>query len=68
MRMMAMLAGKTQPQLEDKSKGAALEAGAIEREHEGGTGLDSSFDSRFEEFQEEERPPALIDTSFLIKE
>eukprot|EP00961_Rhodomonas_salina_P126687 1707437-Rhodomonas_salina.1 len=70
-RMMAILAGKAQPQPQQfLTEGAA-------GGHQSGTaatggfgeGLDSSFESRFEDFGEvETSAPPLIDTNFLIKE
>eukprot|EP00961_Rhodomonas_salina_P180249 2432864-Rhodomonas_salina.1 len=68
MRMMAMLAGKAQPQIEDTTKsvsgGVMGAAGGTETD-----ALDNSMESRFEDMVEDEvEPPPFIDTNFLIKE
>mgnify|MGYP003685594265 CR=1 FL=1 len=69
MRMMAMLAGKAQPQIEDRTP--MLDTTPIMGAAGGSRdpALDSSFESRFEDMDDRDAPlPPLIDTNFLIKE
>eukprot|EP00961_Rhodomonas_salina_P299151 3938691-Rhodomonas_salina.1 len=69
-RMMAMLSGSVQPQIADKV--GSLEGAAMDGESGGRgieSGLDNSFESRFEDMDERDAPlPPLIDVNFLIKE
>eukprot|EP00961_Rhodomonas_salina_P036017 484332-Rhodomonas_salina.1 len=71
--MMVMLAGgKSQPQITDKPAPPGSQAAESARDAAGTLGyfgLDTSFESRFEDMDETDMTaPPLIDTNFLIKE